>query len=146
MPEHWFNFTTVFNLLTDKLTATTSFKVVGSAEDPNRLVEYRDMYYDEEGHPVSTVRVHSADAVFDKIPPIADLTVGLTWTPVSSMLIRATVYKRAGAAQLPGRRFLRLRAARRVPAEPLRRRSRVRLGDVSVLTQREDPGAESAQR
>jgi outer membrane receptor protein involved in Fe transport len=92
MPEHFFNFTTVFNLVSNKLTGTTNLKVMGSAEDPNRLVEYRDTMYDADGHPVNPTTSRPSDAVLDKIPAIAELSLGVNWTPTPSMLIRATVY------------------------------------------------------
>jgi outer membrane receptor protein involved in Fe transport len=96
-PEHWFNFTTVASLINEKLVGTASLKVTGSAEDPNRLVEYRDITYGPDGRPMSPtgapgVDVYPTDLTFDKIPPVADLTLGLTWTPVQNFLLRATVY------------------------------------------------------
>jgi outer membrane receptor protein involved in Fe transport len=93
LPENWFNFTTVFNLVTDKLTATTNLKIAGAAEDPNRLVEYRNLAYDPAtGYPMSVVTVDATDLVLDRLPPIAELSLGMTWTPVPNMLVRATVY------------------------------------------------------
>lgn len=92
LPEHWFNFTTVFNLISNKLTATTNVKVTGSAEDPNRLVEYRDTTYDMSGLVVNPVNVSATDVVFDKLPPAAELSLGLTWTPMEKLMVRATVY------------------------------------------------------
>ncbi len=93
LPEHWFNFTTVFNLIDNKLTGTTNLKVTGSAEDPNRLVEYRNSSYDNmTGLVVNPVSVAATDVTLDKLPPAAELTVGLTWTPIEKLLVRATVY------------------------------------------------------
>jgi outer membrane receptor protein involved in Fe transport len=92
LPEHWFNFSTVFNLVSDKLTATTNLKVMGSMEDPNRLVEYRDTMYDANGQVQNPVTVPATDVVLDKLPPVADLSVGVTWTPISKLMVRATVY------------------------------------------------------
>jgi len=93
LPEHWFNFSTVFNLVTDKLTGTTNLKIVGASEDPNRLVEYRGSSYDPAtGYVMNPVTVAASDLAFDRLPPIAELSVGLTWTPVEKLLVRATVY------------------------------------------------------
>jgi outer membrane receptor for ferrienterochelin and colicin len=92
LPEHWFNFTTVFNLVSNKLTGTTNLKIVGSAEDPNRLVEYRGSSYDDAGLVMNPVNVSATDLVLDRIPPIAELSVGVTWMPVDKLLVRATVY------------------------------------------------------
>jgi outer membrane receptor protein involved in Fe transport len=92
LPENWFNFGSVFNLVTDRLTFMTNLKVAGSAEDPNRLVEYRGTTYGDNGYTMNPVIVVPTDLVLDKLPPVADLSLGLTWTPNSKMLLRATVY------------------------------------------------------
>ncbi|MEO6774565.1 MAG: TonB-dependent receptor [Kofleriaceae bacterium] len=88
LPNHWFNLATVWNLVTNKLTATTNLKVSGAAEDPNRLVEYRNLM------PGSTasITVNATDLVLDRLPPIAELTLGLQYMPTSKLAIRATVY------------------------------------------------------
>lgn len=92
LPEHWFNLATVFNLVSDKLSATTNLKVVGATEDANRLIEYRGTTFDDEGHPMTPVTVEATDLVLDRLPPVAELTVGLQYTPTSKLLIRATAY------------------------------------------------------
>jgi outer membrane receptor protein involved in Fe transport len=92
LPEHFFNLATVFNLVTDRLSATTNLKVVGAAEDPNRLVEYRDSVYDSTGNPTMAVTVNPTDLVMDRLPPIAELSLGVTWTPLAKLAVRATVY------------------------------------------------------
>ncbi|HEY0250427.1 MAG TPA: TonB-dependent receptor, partial [Kofleriaceae bacterium] len=80
VPENWFNLATVWNLVTNKLTGTTNLKVAGATEDPNRLVEYRNLGYDAMGVP-ATVSVAATDLVLDRIPPVAELTLGLQYTP-----------------------------------------------------------------
>lgn len=92
LPEHWFSLATVFNLVTDKVVATTNLKVVGAAEDPNRLVDYRGSMYDAAGNPTSPVTVNATDLVLDRLPPIAELSLGLTWTPLAKLAVRATIY------------------------------------------------------
>ena len=92
LPEHWFNFSTVFNLISNRLTATTNLKITGAAEDPNRLVEYRGSSYDEAGHVSNPQSVAATDLVLDRLPAIADLSAGVTWTPMRKLLVRATVY------------------------------------------------------
>ncbi|MFT3696233.1 MAG: TonB-dependent receptor [Kofleriaceae bacterium] len=92
LPENWFNIATVWNLVTNKLTATTNLKIAGAAEDPNRLVEYRNLGYDAMGNPTGTVSVAATDLVLDRLPPIAELTLGLSYTPTPKLAIRATVY------------------------------------------------------
>lgn len=92
LPEHWFNLATVFSLVSDKVSATTNLKVMGAAEDANRLIEYRGTMFDENGHPMTPITVESTDLVMDRIPPVAELAVGLQYTPTSRLLIRATAY------------------------------------------------------
>ncbi|MBA3819588.1 MAG: TonB-dependent receptor [Deltaproteobacteria bacterium] len=92
LPEHWFELATVFNVVTDKLSATTRLKVTGAAEDPNRLVEYRGASYDEMGEPVGSVSVAATDLVLDRLPPVAELSLGLQYSPTPKLAIRATAY------------------------------------------------------
>jgi outer membrane receptor protein involved in Fe transport len=92
LPEHMFNFATVFNLWNEKLTATTSLRVTGATEDPNRLAEYRDSSFDGNGIVVNPVTAKPTDMVFDRLPPIADLSLGVTWLPTPRLAIRGTVY------------------------------------------------------
>jgi len=91
LPENWFNLATVWSLVTDKVSATTNLKVAGAAEDPNRLVEYRNLALDAMGTPTGTVNVNATDLVMDRLPPIAELTVGLQYLPTKTLAIRATV-------------------------------------------------------
>jgi outer membrane receptor protein involved in Fe transport len=92
LPEHWFNLATVFQFVPGKLYGTSNLKIVGSSEDPNRLVEYRGSSYDSMGNPMNAVTVNATDLVMDRLPPIADLTLGLTWLPMAKLAVRATVY------------------------------------------------------
>jgi outer membrane receptor protein involved in Fe transport len=92
LPENWFNLATVWNLVTNKLTATTNLKVAGAAEDPNRLVEYRNLGFDPMGSPTGTVSVAATDLVLDRLPPIAELTIGLQYHPTPKVAVRATIY------------------------------------------------------
>lgn len=92
LPEHWFNLATVFSLVTNKLSATTNLKVTGASEDANRLVEYRGASFDEMGEPVNPVTVEATDMVMDRLPPVAELTLGLLYQPTPRLLVRATVY------------------------------------------------------
>ena len=92
LPEHWFNLATVFNLIPGKLTATTNLKITGAAEDANRLVEYRGAMLDAQGNVANPVQVAATDLVMDRIPPIAELSAGVTWMPVPRLAVRATVY------------------------------------------------------
>ncbi len=92
LPEHWFNFSTVFNLISSKLTGMTNLKITGAAEDPNRLVEYRTSRYDDDGRVVNAMTVSATDLVLDLLPPLADVSAGITWTPTPKLLVRGTVY------------------------------------------------------
>jgi outer membrane receptor protein involved in Fe transport len=94
MPEHWFNLGAVFNLIDKRLTATTNVRVTGAYEDANRLVEYRNLAYDDMGNllPGNTTVVNASEVVMDLLPPVADLTIGVTWTPMPRLLVRGTVF------------------------------------------------------
>lgn len=91
-PEHWFTLATVWNLWPKKLSATTNIRVTGAAEDANRLVEYRGIRYDANGQPMSTVTTAATDLVLDRLPPIADLSAGIQYTPTSKFVIALSVY------------------------------------------------------
>jgi outer membrane receptor protein involved in Fe transport len=75
MPEHWFYLGGVFRL-TEHLQATTALRVTGAVEDPNRLVEHRDLDPRDMSQFVS---VQPTDLVLDRLPPGGELTAGLTW-------------------------------------------------------------------
>jgi hypothetical protein len=38
------------------------------------------------------VTVNPTDLVLDRLPPIAELSVGLTWNPIEKLAVRATIY------------------------------------------------------
>ncbi|HVV88685.1 MAG TPA: TonB-dependent receptor [Kofleriaceae bacterium] len=104
MPEHMFHLTGVFNLVDGKLSAVTDLRVVGAMEDANRLIEYRGYHYSDgtDGYPAGTILDPSGNPgefnsgpsqlVFDRLPPAADLTVGLAYTPTPKLTVRATVF------------------------------------------------------
>jgi outer membrane receptor protein involved in Fe transport len=87
LPENWFSLASVFSLIPGKLSATSTLKVVGSYEDPNRLVEYRNLT--AMGPPAI---VQPTDLVMDWLPPAAELQVGLMYQPTSKLTFKATVY------------------------------------------------------
>jgi len=92
LPEHWFDLATVFSL-GKNLSATSRLKVIGAAEDPNRLVEYRDSSYDPAtGLPMDPRAVLATDLVLDRLPPIAELSLGLSYAPTPRLTLRATAY------------------------------------------------------
>jgi outer membrane receptor protein involved in Fe transport len=98
LPEHWFDLATVFALATN-LTATTNLRVMGAAEDPNRMVDTNGLRYDANGNIINTqgagampIAVNPTDLVLDRIPPIAELSLGLTWMPKPKFALRATIY------------------------------------------------------
>lgn len=104
LPENWFSLAGVWSLWGNKLTATTTFKVTGAAEDPNRLVDYRHSTYlmcpadpacakgSKPGSVQGFVSVAATDLVLDRLPPIADLSLGLTYAPTPKLAIRASAY------------------------------------------------------
>lgn len=92
LPEHWFDLASVF-ALAKNFSATSRLKITGAAEDPNRLVEYRDSRLDPEtGMAIDVRTVAATDLVLDRIPPIAELSVGLQYTPSRKLTLRATAY------------------------------------------------------
>ena len=95
LPENWFSLAGVWSLIGSELTATTTLRVTGSAEDPNRLVDYRGSSYVNTPIPgtvMNPVTVAATDLVLDRLPPIADLTLGVQYSPTPKISIRATVY------------------------------------------------------
>ena len=79
----------------NKLTATTNLKITGAAEDPNRLVEYRGVDDRRDGQPcrcATGARSPRPISCSIALPPIAELSLGLTWTPIPKLSVRATVY------------------------------------------------------
>ena len=93
LPEHQFTLGTVFSLIANKLSATSTLRVSGTAEDPNRLVEYRGSTFDPmTGAPAAPLEVSAADMVMDRLPPIADISFGLLYHPTSKLSIRASIY------------------------------------------------------
>ncbi len=92
LPEHSFTLASVFNLVSNKLTATSTFKVSGAAEDPNRLVEYRGLTFDAMGNPLGRADVKPTDLVMDRLPPLAEMVLGVQYTPTPKLSVRASVY------------------------------------------------------
>jgi outer membrane receptor protein involved in Fe transport len=93
LPEHQFTLASVFSLIANKLSMTSTLRVSGAAEDPNRLVEYRGIVFDPATkEPMSTLQVAATDLVMDRLPPIADLSVGVLYSPTPKLTVRATVY------------------------------------------------------
>ncbi|HWU85917.1 MAG TPA: TonB-dependent receptor [Kofleriaceae bacterium] len=92
LPEHWFDLATVFSLAKN-LTATSRLKVTGAAEDPDRLVEYRDVsFMPLDGVSVPFRSVAATDLVLDRLPPTAELSLGVQYTPTRKLVLRATAY------------------------------------------------------
>lgn len=95
LPENWFSLAGVWSLLGNKLMATTTLRVTGAAEDPNRLVEYRGITYADQPKPGSAVNsttVFATDLVMDRLPPIADLSLGVQFSPMPKLAIRVAAY------------------------------------------------------
>jgi outer membrane receptor protein involved in Fe transport len=92
LPENWFSLATVFSLVPSKLSFTSTLKVVGAYEDPNRLVEYRNATLGPDGNVMNQVNVLATDLVMDRLPPAAELQIGLQYMPTSKLTFRATIY------------------------------------------------------
>ena len=95
LPNNWFNLTGVWSL-GSRLTATTNLKIMGATEDPNRLVEYRNLMYGPNGLPTGTTTALATDLVLDRLPPIAELSAGLTWMPIDKLSVRGTIFDGLG--------------------------------------------------
>ncbi len=98
LPEHWFSLGVVARL-NARLSFTTTARVTSAFADPNRLVEYRDLSFGDNGSispdPASgqSVVVQPYELVLDRIPPAVDLNAGLQVTGMDERLVvRATVY------------------------------------------------------
>jgi len=52
--------------------------------------------YDPSGMPTGTTTALATDLVLDQLPPIAELSAGLSYTPVAKLAVRATVYDALG--------------------------------------------------
>jgi outer membrane receptor protein involved in Fe transport len=97
-PNHWFNLSAVFNLIDDRLTATSTLRVLGAMEDPNRIVEHRGFSYDELGRvldPADMVRnlsVTPTELSLDRLPPSADIMFGVAFMPTETLSIEASVF------------------------------------------------------
>lgn len=100
IPENSFTLAGVWQLMANKLSMTTTLKVTGAAEDPNRLVDYRlaqcaatDLACQTGSLlPTNSVTVLPTDLVYDRLPPVADLTVGVQYMPTPKISITATAY------------------------------------------------------
>jgi outer membrane receptor protein involved in Fe transport len=109
-PNHMFHLASIFNLVDDRLSGFTDLRVIGAIEDPNRLIEYRGYReagpneVDVNGVPIPAgtvlqpngepglIRSDTSEVVLDRLPPAADLSIGLIWTPTRSLAIRGTVF------------------------------------------------------
>jgi outer membrane receptor protein involved in Fe transport len=97
LPEHWFNLGAVLALAPRTLSATATLRVIGAMEDPNRMVETRDLGYGAFGEVIrrdtgeaTFAVVDPSELVLDRLPPVADLTLGVTWTPTPNLDLRLT--------------------------------------------------------
>lgn len=81
-PENWFNIGGVYNLIPDRLQATTTLRVYGAMEDFNRIIEYRQLDRDPAPGTLpdeNSIVVQPYELVADRLPPGAELLAGLTW-------------------------------------------------------------------
>ncbi len=99
MPNNWFNIGLYNQLAGDKLELSTQLRVYGSFEDPNRRVEARGLMLDpvtgaaHSTNPAEAVTVQSYETVLDRLPPAAELQVGLRWRLLHDKLdLQVTLY------------------------------------------------------
>jgi hypothetical protein len=98
MPENWFHLGAILQLH-ERVALAGNLRVLGAMEDPNRLVEYRDLVYDETGRSVDRMSgserplvVEPHELVLDRLPPSADLTLALSWQISDAVRWDARVY------------------------------------------------------
>jgi outer membrane receptor protein involved in Fe transport len=96
LPENWLDLATVLSL-SDHLSATARLKITGAAEDPNRLVEYRGLALDPETGASTSKTVLATDLVLDRLPPVAELSLGVSYAPTRKLTVRATAYNALGS-------------------------------------------------
>jgi outer membrane receptor protein involved in Fe transport len=100
VPDHWFNVSGLFNLVTGRLEAMFNLHVLGSMEDANRLVDVRGLRYDELGRVVDAsgmslgtgLTVDPHELVMDRLPAAAELTLGITWMPTRRLSVSGHAY------------------------------------------------------
>jgi hypothetical protein len=97
-PNHWFNLSAVFNLIDETLTATSTLRVLGAMEDPNRIVDHRGFTYDQLGRVVApdgmvrNLSVTPTELTLDRLPPSADIMFGVMYTPWPAFSVEASVF------------------------------------------------------
>lgn len=106
MPEHWFNLAGFFNVIDEKLSATTALRVVGAHEDANRIVEHRILRYCQPGEmsctpgqvinsvdPTSVyVRTFPYELVMDRIPAAAELMLGMRLQATPNLILNLEAF------------------------------------------------------
>lgn len=112
LPENWFHLTGVLQL-SEELSAMYNLRVLGSMEDPNRLVEHRRVTLNDQAQVVDAstgepgfLLVSPTDIVVDRLPPSADLTVGLTYTGIDRMELGVIAYNAFNALDHQSDAFL----------------------------------------
>jgi outer membrane receptor protein involved in Fe transport len=85
LPEHFARAGGVFRLRED-IQASAMLGVMGSYDDPNLMIEHRDLAAGE------TVSVLNSEMVVDRLPPTAELTAGVTYTGVDRLRVSAYAY------------------------------------------------------
>jgi outer membrane receptor protein involved in Fe transport len=98
LPEHWFHIASVLDIVEGRFAFWNRLRVTGSTEDPNQLVEFRDLAYDELGRPYNSVTgamgpvsMESHDAVFDHLPASGRLATGFILWPMKNLEVQAAV-------------------------------------------------------
>lgn len=134
VPQNYFSLAGVFQLVANKLSATTTLKVTGSSEDPDRFVPYGAVV---NGMPVcssisgmrgSRHRSRHGPAAADRRAVGGSVVDAAAEAGHSRDRVR-----RALRPLLPARRVLRLPAAPRIPAESLPGFARVSVRAAPVL-------------
>jgi outer membrane receptor protein involved in Fe transport len=92
-PEHWFNLGGVVSIIPRTLELNANLRVFGAFEDPNTRIETRDLIFDPLSgnsflsQPGQTVSVTPTENVMDRIPPTAELQVGVRVRTLKDKLV-----------------------------------------------------------
>ncbi|MBI4508817.1 MAG: TonB-dependent receptor [Deltaproteobacteria bacterium] len=108
MPENWFNLSGVISLIPKTLEVATTVKVFGAYEDPNRRADVSGLEFGEDGYAditkdrntpgaPQTVSVSAVETVMDRLPPGAELQVGLSYRPRHNVAVSAVAYNALNA-------------------------------------------------
>jgi outer membrane receptor protein involved in Fe transport len=96
VPEHWFNVGGVVSVVRDKLELNGNVRVLGAFEDPNIRADVRGLAYDPVtgqaaiSDPMQSTIVQTTELTLDRVPPSAELQLGVRWQVMKGVMLAAT--------------------------------------------------------